>query len=347
MPRPALTPFELHNRHGLLLNGQPVLPAGYDAVWELGRGFWGYRRGNWYGVVAPDGRLVCGCVLPATVRGYRMLSWPEQRRWAERPDDRAALAELGVRHPHLRQYLRVPCVPRRWAAEDILHHLWEKDAGWELHLPGRDADLVLYGRGGWDWEPADPVRPLPCQLEHPSDFRWLEPEVLRAPDPTELLWWRWRCLRRLRLALLWGDNWPDALRQTVYEGRDEAWYELSLHRLLRTSDVAAPPEPPFPAYCEEELPAAVRAACLAHLAPYLTRCGACPSAPRRLLKLAWLWAHGRVEVDLATDWARVDVRYHEAGDYDPIRQEPTTPLALYRRYRLHRLVAELLTSPDA
>ena len=143
--------------------------------------------------------------------------------------------------------------------------------------------------------------------------------------------------------ILWGSNWPSPLRQTVYEGREEAWYELSLHAVLRAAGVACPAETPLLLYDEEQLPAATRGACQAHLSRYLKCPGARPSAASQLIKLAWLWAHGLVKADLDTGWALVDVRYCVAGDFDPIRQEPTTPLQLYRRYKLHRLVVELIT----
>jgi len=78
--------------------------------------------------------------------------------------------------------------------------------------------------------------------------------------------------------ILWGSNWPSPLRQTVYEGREEAWYELSLHAVLRAAGVACPAETPLLLYDEEQLPAATRGACQAHLSRYLKRPGARPSA---------------------------------------------------------------------
>ena len=339
MPHPELTTFEKNGRFGLHQGSQVVLAAGFDAVWELGNGFWAARRKRYYCVVAPDGRRLTDCVMPATFPGYQMLDWPKQRFFAKRGAQ--GLADLRRGHRGLRQYLRMPCVPRRWHAEEVLSGLWEWDIGAELRLPGPRRDLVLYERGTWEWEPGPSVPPVICSMERPGEYRWLEPHVLLVPDTESLLWWQLRCQRRVSHGILWGDNWPSPLRKTVYEGREEAWYELGLHAVLRAAGIACPPEIPLLPYDEEQLPAAARAICHAHLSRYLRRPGACPSSARQLIKLAWLWAQGFVKVDLDTGWALVDVRYRTAGDFDPIRQEPTTPLELYRRYKLHRLVVEL------
>ena len=339
MPHPELTTFEKYGRFGLRQYDQVVLAAGFDSVWELGHGFWAARRKRYYCVVAPDGRRVTECVMPAYLMGYEMLDWQLQSMFVRRGS--RGVAHMLAMHRGLRQYLRMPCVPRRWEAEETLPFLWERDCGEELRLPGGRQDLILYERGTWEWVPCPSVPPVICSMERPGEYRLLEPHVLLKPDTESLLWWQLRCQRRISHGILWGNDWPSPLRQTVYEGREEAWYELSLHVVLRAAGIACPPEKPLLPYDEERLPAAARAACHAHLTRYLDIPGACPSSARQLIKLAWLWAQGFVKVNLDTGWALVDVRYRAAGDFDPIRQEPTTPLELYRRYKLHRLVVEL------
>jgi len=185
MRRPELTTFEKHGRFGKAQNGQVVLAAGFDKVWELGHGFWAARRKRSYCVVAPNGRCLTDCVMPATFPGYEMLDWPKQRHFAKRGAQ--SLAALARAHRGLCQYLRMPCVPRRWHAEEVLSGLWEQDKGAELRLPGPQKDLVLYQRGTWKWESPQLVPPVICSTEQPGEYHLLEPHVLLVPDTESLL----------------------------------------------------------------------------------------------------------------------------------------------------------------
>ena len=101
MPHPELTTFENHGRFGLRQGGQVVLAAGFDSVWELGHGFWAARRKKYYCVVAPDGRRITDCVLPAYLMGYEMLSWHLQRFFVQRGAH--GLVHLLAMHRQLRE----------------------------------------------------------------------------------------------------------------------------------------------------------------------------------------------------------------------------------------------------
>ena len=336
MTYPPITVVEKDGRFGLRQGVTQLLPPGFDAVWELGHGFWGVRRKQHYCVVAPNGERIAGCILPAKLLGYQLLSWPQQRAYAQR--GATGVADLRRTHRRLRQYLRQPAVPRRWQAEEVLAKLWERDIREELRLPGKQQDLVLYERGQWEWEPHSGVQPVICALESPGQFQWVSQRVLVLPDVESLLWWQLRCMRRLQHGTLWGKSWPTPLRLTLSEDRQVAWYGLHLRALLREVGVACPPEIPLLVYNEAAWPSRLRIACHRHLERCLKGREIETTALRQLIKLAWLWAHGRVQVDLESGRALVEVRYHLAGDFDPIRQVPTTPLELYHRYKLYRLV---------
>lgn len=351
MKDPDFSAFIQHGHQGIKHLGVELLPPVYDAVWEMGHGFWGARQGTRYLVVAPTGQLVVPvCVLPACFAGYRMLDLSSQLAYAAQGSVKA-LIDLPRDFPGLRLYEGLPCVPTDWWAEQALPSLWNEDEDEDgvelLILPGRSRNLVLSSVGSWYWHdrPADEMHLVVCGSGLANEYNWMDRERdLRPTDTEQLLWWQTRC-ERLASRIAAGETFARLVphQEMIQECQEAAQYEKALDQVLKDAGlpglfmVGELDYADFVPYDEEELSEQVRDACYAHLAKYVELDEAGRAAAAELILLAWLFANDLVEVDHHTGWSLVDERYSECGIYDPVLDDETTPLQLYMFYELDQL----------
>jgi hypothetical protein len=361
-----LTPYKSNGYHGLLRGTEVALPARYHAVWALPYGFWGFRQGERFGVLAGTGQLASACVLPAVLPGFTELTVDEELEFFLEPE--GSLVPFAQRRfPNLHQRHRVLCRPIAWLAEDVTPHLLAPSAREEyeelmadeefeefeefepesLWLYADDHTLELRPDGGWTrhtWTYELPRLYYRAQLPAHC-FTTTTAQSVRPAEIEDLLRWR---LRLHELAE--GGTDPtagDNLHWLITDVQQQAASVAGWQQLLTASGIqqigAAEEEdlPLAPEFSLAALPAAARAACEAHLTTIFEVNADSQPYVERLIYLAWLWANDLVFYDPEDGLHWVDGRYEfDNGLFDHAIIDN-----IYGEYALHKL-RDLLRLPD-
>ena len=229
-----LLPIKSPTGFGLLRNTQAVLPTCYDAVWQLPYGFWGFRLGAAFGVLAADGQEVSPCRLPATFTGFAELALDEEME-AFLEADATFIPFMRRRFPALHLHGTKLCQPSRWLAEAITPHL--ADADGEVLLYTAACCLVLRPGGTWQWrEHPDGARATTryyASQYPPDSFRPAVPTEFAVADVEDLV--RWRLCQHELTQTLDDPQRPSEHSWALADGQARAHHLHALHEVLTSS----------------------------------------------------------------------------------------------------------------
>ena len=342
-----LSAFKLNHYFGLRKNDVVVLPPLYEAVWPLTSHFWGFRLGEFFGVMSAEGAEVSPFELPALYPGFAQLSVDEElEAFLELEATYASFMQL--RFPALHTHYDQLCRPATWLAEHITPYLADEED--EVWLHTADRTLVLKPNHTWQWlKRSLGERSVNCYYapQQPSiNFQPAVPAEFEPVDVEDLLRWR---LRMMELAETSDEpDGADAFRWTIADGQarfnhlnalDEVLVGSGIRSLKPVEGVDIPFYKPFDiASVAPEL----RQACEKHLNTIFEVDADSRVYVNQLVYLAWLWANGFVFYDERDGMHWVDGRY----DFDNGWFDNHIIDNIYSEYELGKLVP-LLREPDS
>ena len=344
-----LTVFENRQRYGLRRGDEAVLPALYDAVWPLLNSFWGFRRGDSFGVLAADGTVICPCLIPAVYPGFAELTIDDELA-AVLESDATFLAFMQAQFPGLHNFYGRLCKPARWWAE-VATPLLANEAQ-ELFLLASDRSLVLKGDGTWAWRmrcSEAPMPPLLFAAQEPATLTLAKPHEFTVTNEVDLLRWRKQLTDDEIDVEFTDDDYSLPLDVWVVNEQAETAHWNALAAVLASSGIGfrklgAGPSPAFYIpFTLATLAPSVLAACTAHLTAFFAAEVTNNLSVERLIYLAWLWANGFVTYNLALGQHQVDSRYDFAANWF----DSATIDALYQDYELDKLLPLLRLPPQS
>ena len=340
-----LAPFEVNQLFGLQQAGEVVLPPEYEAVWPLPNGFWGFRRGELFGVLAADGREASACQLPAVYTGFAELTVDEELEAFLEPEA-TFMPFMRQRFPALQMHYHQLCQPTSWLAEAITPHLTDEEG--EVRLYAADRILVLKPAGSWEMMKRPPkaqernIYYAPQHLE--ATYQQVVPAEFVAADVEDLLRWR------LRLTELTEDSekvdGASAFNWALVDCQARTSHLNALEEVLTSSGIRSlkPVEGvdiPFYKFFDIALLApVVRQSCEEHLNTIFEVDTDSRVYVDQLIFLAWLWANDFVFYDERDGMCWVDGRY----DFDNSWFDNKIIDNIYSEYELDKLVP-LLREP--
>lgn len=342
-----LTPFKVNQLFGLQKAGEVVLAPEYEAVWQLPNGFWGFRRGDSFGVLAADGREASTCQLPAVYAGFAELTVDEELEAFLEPEA-TFVSFMRQRFPSLHMHYDLLCQPASWLAEAITPHLADDEG--EVWLYAAERCLVLKADGTWEMMKRPPKareENLYFAPQHPAGtFRQVVPAEFVAADVEDLLRWRLRLTE-----LTEGSETVDgasAFTWTLADGQARNSHLNALEEVLTSNGIRSlkPVKgvdiPFYKPFDIGQLAPAVRQACEEQLNTIFEVNADSRVYVDQLIYLAWLWANDFVFYDERDGMHWVDGRY----EFDNGWFDNNIIDNIYLDYELDKLVS-LLQEPAA
>ena len=340
-----LSLFEVNQLFGLQQGGEVVLAPEYEAVWPLPNGFWGFRRGDLFGVLASDGREASACQLPAVYNGFAELTVEEELEAFLEPEA-TFVPFMRQRFQALQLHDDQLCQPTSWLAETITPRLTDEEG--EVWLYAADRILVLKPTRDWEMMKRSPKareQQLFYAPQHPeATFRQVVPAEFVAADVEDLLRWR------LRLTELTEDSdkvdEASAFNWALADGQARTSHLNALEEVLTSSGIRSlkPVEgvdiPFYKPFDIALLALAVRRACEEHLNSIFEVDEDSRVYVDQLIYLAWLWANDFVTYDERDGMHWVDSRY----EFDNGWFDNNIIDNIYSEYELDKLVP-LLREP--
>lgn len=340
-----LAPFEVNHFFGLQQANEVVLIPEYEAVWPLPHGFWGFRRGDLFGVLAADGREASPCQLPAVYNGFAELTVDEELEAFLEPEA-TFVPFMRQRFPALQMHYNQLCQPTSWLAETITPHLADEEG--EVWLYAADRCLVLKPAGTWEMMKRPPKareEDIYYAPQHPqATFPPAVPAEFVPADVEDLLRWR------LRLSELTQDSeqadGASAFEWTLADSQARNSHLNALEEVLTSSGIRSlkPVEgvdiPFYKPFDIALLAPTVRQACEEQLDTIFEVDADSRVYVDQLIYLAWLWANDFVFYDQCDGMHWVDSRY----EFDNSGFDNTIIDNIYRDYELDKLMP-LLREP--
>ena len=326
-----LAVFKEAGCYGLRTPQEQLLPPEYDAVWPmLGGNFWGFRKGEDFGVVAADGEEVISCSLPARYQGYRELTAEDEYR-ALQVNETRFLSYLREQYLGLHITGSKLCQPAAWMVEELTPYLERAHNSLSFETP--EFTLLLSDKGTWAWL-KPPTVPKFKNIVHatpePLTFSEKSPLLFTEATTNFLLDWRLRYRR------------PEG----VLEEEEEARWEQEINdkvaaeydQLVEVPTITADwwqhlDTPYYLFFTPENFAPHVLPTCLQHLQAFPAIHRHNRQYVERLIYLAWLWANGFVQKTYLPPYYVVDARYiidNEWFDNVPIQE-------VYLSYQLQAL----------
>jgi hypothetical protein len=308
-----IIPFEANGLFGLQLADKLVLAPEYDAVWPLPYGFWGYRRGEFFGVLTAAGAAAGPCKLPARHQGFAELTIDEELEAVLEPEA-TFVPFMRQRFPALHMHYDHLCQPTSWLAETITPHLADEEE--ELWLYAPEYCLILKPDGSWQHLKRPPkVRDekLYFLSQHSAAFETVVPAEFEPAEVEDLLRWRLR-LTELSQNPEEADA-ADALSWALADGKARSNHFNHLEEVLTSSGIRSlkPIEgvdiPFYKPFDITLVAPQVRQACEDHLNTIFEVDADSREIVDQLIYLAWLWANDFVFYDERNGMHWVDGRY--------------------------------------
>ena len=309
-----LVPFKVNQLFGLQQADEVVLAPEYEAVWPLPNGFWGFRRGKLFGVLAADGSEASACQLPAVYNGFAELTVEEELECFLEPEA-TFVPFMRQRFPALQMYYDQLCQPTSWPAEAITPHLTDEEG--EVWLYAADRILVLKPAGTWEMMKRPPKareEHIFYAPQHPvATFQQVVPAEFVPADVEDLLRWRLRLIELTQTSEQVDE--ASAFSWALADGQARTSHFNALEEVLTSSGIRSlkPVEgvdiPFYKPFDIGLLAPAVRQACEEQLNTIFEVDADSRVYVDQLIYLAWLWANGFVFYDERDGMHWVDGRY--------------------------------------